>query len=90
MENIICKNCGVYDSEFFLDLKGQLESKISFLSSKDLKNNIYNLGLCVNLLNYMNLIDLLEIVNKVLDCSSCFDFDEVETIVDIVKRELSK
>lgn len=82
--------CGNYNEDFITCLLKEVDDKIALLSNKDYKNNIYNLGLCVHVSKYMKLIQFKEILEKVMNCNSCYDSLKIEDIVSQVKNELNK
>jgi len=81
--------CGNYDYDFICSLKKQVEDKIALVSNKDYKNNIYNLGLNSNITSYTDLIDISEILEKILKCNTCYCDLEIEDIISMVKSKLN-
>lgn len=81
--------CGNYNEEFICDLKNQVLAKIAFVTNKDYKNQIYNLGLKGNLTKQEDLIDIYNILDKILKCASCYEGIEIADVVSMVKTKLS-
>lgn len=77
-----------YNNEFITCLIKDVDNKLALVGNKDYKNNIYGLGLKMNIEKYKDLITLRNILEKVLQCSSCYKDIKIEDVVDIVKKEL--
>jgi len=82
--------CGNYNEEFICDLLSQVDNKIALVTTKDYKNSIYNLGMRFQATNYSDLIDIHNILNKILKCHSCYEDVDIEDVVSIVKDKLNK
>ncbi len=82
--------CANYDSEFICDLLKQVDAKISLITNKDYKNNVYNLGLKFDATDHTDLIDLRNILNKILKCDSCYEDINIEDVVSLTKNKLNK
>lgn len=81
--------CGNYNEEFICDLLKQVDNKIALVTNKDYKNSIYNLGLKHKASDYSDLIDIQNILNKILNCSSCYEGIDIEDVVSMVKSKLN-
>ena len=81
--------CGNYDSEFICDLLKQVDAKISLITNKDYKNNVYNLGLKFDATDHTDLIDLRNILDKILKCNSCYEDFDISEIVSVTKNILN-
>lgn len=79
-----------YDSEFLCNLLKQIDDKISLISDKDYKNNIYDLGLNINLSRYQSLLDLRDIIQRVIDCNACYEEFDIEDIIFVAKNIINK
>jgi len=82
--------CGNYNDEFICNLLKQVDSKIALVTNKDYKNNVYNLGLKSNATEHSDLIDIHNILNKILKCNSCYEDIDIEDVVNLVKNKLNK
>lgn len=82
--------CGNYNEEFICKLLSEVDSKIALVSNKDYKNSVYNLGMKFQATNYSDLIDIRNILNKILKCHSCYEGIEIEDVVNMVKNKLNK
>jgi len=82
--------CNNYDEEFITDLLKQVQNKISLITNTDYKNNIYNLGLKLDVTHHSNLLDIENILNKILKCNSCYEDFDIEDIVSLTKNLLNK
>ena len=82
--------CNNYDEEFIADLLKQVQNKISLITNKDYKNSIYNLGLHYDVTNHSNLLDIENILNKILKCDACYEDFNIEDIVSLTKNLLNK
>lgn len=82
--------CGNYNEEFICNLLSQVSNKIALITNKDYKNHIYNLGLKVDATIHGNLIDIHNILNKILKCDSCYEDFDIEDIVNLTKNLLNK
>lgn len=82
--------CTNYNEEFICDLLKQVNNKIALVANKDYKNSVYNLGLRFKASNYSDLIDIHNILNKILKCHSCYEDVNIEDVVHLVKNKLNK
>jgi len=82
--------CGNYNEEFVCNLLKQVDDKIAFVTNKDYKNSIYNLGSKTRVTNYSDLIDIHNILNKILKCNSCYEGIKIEDVVSMVKSKLNR
>lgn len=82
--------CSNYNDEFICNLLKQVDDKIALVTNKDYKNQIYDLGMKFQATNYSDLIDISNILNKILKCNSCYADIEIEDVVSMVKDKLSK
>mgnify|MGYP003331309754 CR=1 FL=1 len=82
--------CGNYNEEFICDLLKQVDNKIALVTNKDYKNSVYNLGLKSKAINHGDLIDIHNILNKILKCHSCYEDIDIEDVVSMVKNKLNK
>lgn len=78
-----------YTEDFIENLLYQVDNKIALISNKDYKNNIYNLGLCENLQLGSELIQIREILSKILKCHSCYCPEDAENIVLLTLNKLN-
>ena len=82
--------CGNYNDEFICDLLKQVDNKIALVTNKDYKNSVYNLGLKSKATDYSDLIDIHNILNKILKCNSCYEDIDIEDVVTLTKNKLNK
>lgn len=82
--------CGNYNDEFICDLLKQVDDKIALVTNKDYKNSIYNLGLKAEATDYSDLMDVSNILNKILKCHSCYADIEIEDVISMAKDKLNK
>lgn len=81
--------CGNYNEEFICSLQKQVLDKIAFVTNKDYKNQVYSLGLNTNLAKQEELLDIYNILDKILKCTSCYGEIEIADVVSMVKTKLS-
>jgi len=81
-----------YNNEFITCLKKEVDDKIAFVANKDYKGAIYNLGVSDNVGKYSDLIQMSEILDKILKCNSCYSENniKVEDVISIIKSRLNK
>lgn len=79
-----------YNNEFIGCLLKEVDDKISLISNKDYKTQIYNLGKSKNPASYSDLLFCHDILEKVLKCDSCFKQNDIciEDVVSVVKNKL--
>ena len=77
-----------YNEEFVSCLIRDVEKKISLVANKDYKNAIYGLNLKTDIAKYKDLVHISRILNRILECNSCYEDFEIEDIVSMVKNEL--
>ena len=82
--------CGNYNEEFICDLLKQVDDKIALVTNKDYKNSVYNLGMDFYATEYSDLIDIHNILNKILKCNSCYEDVNIEDVVSMVKNKLNR
>jgi hypothetical protein len=82
--------CGNYNEQFICDLLKQVSDKIAFVTTRDYKNSAYNLGLKKYVTDYSDLLDIYQILNKILKCHSCYEDVNIEDVVSLVKNKLNK
>lgn len=82
--------CSNYNEEFICNLLKQVDDKIALVTNKDYKNSIYNLGMKFQATNYSDLIDISNILNKILKCHSCYTDIEIEDVISMTKDKLNK
>jgi hypothetical protein len=78
-----------YTQDYIEHLICEVDGKISLLSNKDYKNNIYNLGLCQSLGIAKDLITIRSILYKLTKCHSCYCDSDTEDIVAITLNKLN-
>lgn len=78
-----------YNSDFICNLLKEVDNKIAFGADKDYKNQIYVLGLNVNLMHYEDLTELSEILDRVLKCEDCYADLDIEDIINKVKNKIN-
>ena len=81
--------CGNYNEEFICDLLKQVDNKIALVTVRDYKNSAYNLGLKKYVNNYSYLIDIHNILTKILKCNTCYADVNIEDVVSMVKNKLN-
>lgn len=79
-----------YDESFICNLIKEIDDKISLVSDRDYKNQVYDLGLSSNAYNYTNLLDIRTILDKMLKCDNCYEELCVEDVVGIAKNLLNR
>lgn len=79
-----------YDGVFIKQLLSQVEGKIALVSNKDYKNNVYNLGHKNTLHTHSNLIDMRNILDKILECNSCYEDFNIEDVISTAKNLINK
>jgi hypothetical protein len=77
-----------YNEEFVLCLIRDVEKKLALVSNKDYKNIVYGLNLKSSIFQYKDLVHIIRILNRILECNSCYQDFEIEDIVSMVKNEL--
>lgn len=82
--------CGNYNDEFICNLLKQVDDRIALITNKDYKNNVYNLGLKFDATDHSDLIDLRNILDKILKCDSCYEDIDIEDVVSLTKNKLNK
>lgn len=85
---LTCDGCGAYDKDFIEDLKESIYNKIGLETSKDLNNLKYDLDLCVDLDYTENLVQYLDILDRLLECDSCLKDEDVPSIISTIKNKL--
>ncbi len=76
-----------YDNEFLVCLQKEMEDKIAFISNKDYKYHVYNLGRDKKL--HTDLIDLSNILGNILKCNDCYADFNIEDIVSLAKNKIN-
>ena len=79
-----------YNTDYICELLTEVDNKIAFVSNRDLKNSQYDLGLEIDVTKYTDLIEVSEILKKILACSSCYSCFKIEDIISMAKNKLNR
>jgi hypothetical protein len=78
-----------YNDEFICNLLKEVEDKIAFVTNRDYKNSQYDLGILAKASDYTDLIDLSNILDRILKCNSCYSDIKIEDVVSLAKTKLN-
>lgn len=80
-----------YSEEFLCGLLKEVNDKIAYVTNKDYKNSVYNLGSHRNLGDYSDLIEMSRILDNIIKCNTCYNDEDVdiEQVVSMIKNELN-
>lgn len=81
--------CGNYDSKFIENLQSQIYTKLAYVTNRDLANIKYNLGMECDVLDFQMLDEYAEILDKILQCTTCFQGQKIEDVVSQIKNKIS-
>lgn len=81
--------CGNYDEEFILHLQSQIYTKLAYVTNRDLANIKYNLGIECNVLDFQLLNTYAEMLDKLLQCSTCYSCIKIEDVISQIKNKIS-
>ena len=87
-EEAFLENYGNFDNRFIEDLKSEISTKIAFLTNRDIANIKYNIGLNEDVTDYFFLPQYLEILDGILKCNKCYEFEQIASIVQNIKNQL--
>lgn len=79
-----------YNDEFITCLLKDVDSKIALVSDKDYKNQVYDLGLNVNISNYTSLLDIRNVLDKVLKCNNCYEELCIKDVISVAKTIINR
>jgi len=79
-----------YNEKFICGLLKEVDNKIALVSTRDYKNSVYNLGIKSKASDYTDLLDIHNILEKILKCHSCYDDIKIEDVVTLIKNKLNQ
>ena len=79
----------LYNKEYLQQLQDDIAKKLALFTNKDLKNTKYNLGYTLDLEKYFFLWEYWEILGRVIQCSTCYNGLDLDTITSNIKNQLN-
>jgi len=86
--NKICDNCN-YDLDFIENLQVQIDKTLSAKINRERISKQNDLGICFNEENYRELDIYNRILTQIKYCNSCFENEDIEQVIGLVKNTIN-